>query len=302
MNPSCHVCSAPAHFLTKKDGFDEYLCLKCSLSFVYPQPDASWLKEEVYSFKSGYQSNQRQDLSQSKLDPRIAQALDFVATEKSGGTLLDVGCSAGKFMYAARKKGLRPSGVELNKRTADMARANGFEVHQGFLDSCPFPKKSFDVVYLGDVIEHVNDPRAFVAECAGFLKDDGIMAITTPNMDCLWSKATLWLYTTFGIPWSSLTPPHHLFQFSYGNLNRLLGESGWQPVQSFFDGPISLRYELGMLHLYGNWKKKRTVGSFIFMGFSYVLYTIVFGFVKLVNPLLRKRFGMATVFERPKVS
>lgn len=297
MNPLCHICSVSTYFLTTKDGFDEYECPDCRLSFVWPQPDASWLKEEVYSYKSGYQGNQKQDLSESELDPRIAQALEFMAKEKPNGKLLDIGCSNGKFMYWARNKGFMPSGVEINKRTADMAKANGFEVHQGFLDSCPFEKKSFDVVYLGDVIEHVNSPRGFVGQCKEFLKEDGILVISTPNMDCLWSKLTLWLYTTFGIPWSSLTPPHHLFQFSYDNLNKLMNEDGFRPIQSFFDGPGSLTYELGMLHVVGAMKKKRTIGSVLFAGFSIVMYTLVFGFVKLVNPLLRKRFGMVTAFE-----
>ncbi len=297
MNPSCHICATPTVFLMKKDGFDEYICPKCELSFIHPQPSPEWLKETVYSYESGYQSNQKQDLSTSSLDERTSKALAFLAKERPNGKLLDVGCSNGKLMYWARKAGFSPSGVELNKRTADMAAANGFKVHNGFLDTCPFEKGSFDVIYLGDVIEHVNSPRDFIKTCQGFLKPDGIIAISTPNVDCFWSKTTLALYRLFKIPWSSATPPHHLFQFSYGNLNMLMNESKFVPVWSVFTGPNSLKYELGSLHLYGAWKKKRSIGSLLFMVFSFAAYSVIFGAHKLLKPFIRKRYEMVTVFE-----
>lgn len=304
-NSSCHICASPTHFLMKKDGFDEYICSSCELSFVYPQPSPEWLKDTVYSFESGYQSNQKQDLSTSSLDERTGKAIDFLAEERPKGKLLDVGCSNGKLMYWAKQKGFSCSGVELNKRTADMAASHGFPVHQGFLETAPFEKGSFDVVYLGDVIEHVNSPRDFIKTCVSFLKPDGlpagrqgIIAISTPNVDCFWSKITLWLYTTFGIPWSSATPPHHLFQFSYGNLNMLMNEFKFGPVKSVFTGPHALKYELGMLHLYGAWKKKRTVGSLLFMIFSYAAYTLLFGLHTILKPFLHKRYEMVTIFEQ----
>ena len=284
MNPSCHICSTPTAFLMKKDGFDEYICPKCDLSFVHPQPSAEWLKDKVYSYESGYQSNQKADLSATSLDERTAKALDILAEKRPGGTFLDVGCSNGKLMYWAKKAGFSPKGVEINKRTADMAKANGFDVHQGFIETCPFKKGSFDAVYMGDVIEHVNSPRDFVRACTSFLKPDGIMAISTPNMDCLWSKLGLWLYRTFKIPWACVTPPHHLFQFSYENLSTLLAESGFKPIASTYDGPNKLKYELGSLHLYGEWKKKRTLGSLLFMVFSYAMYSIIFGLVTILKP------------------
>jgi len=286
----------------KKDGFDEYLCPVCDLSFVYPQPSAEWLKEKVYSYESGYQKNQKQDLSATILEERAVKALNFLAKERPNGTLLDVGCSNGKLMYWAKARGFSCSGVEINKRTADMAAANGFPVHQGFLDTCPFQKGSFDAMYLGDVIEHVNSPRDFMKTCQSFLKQDGFIAISTPNMDCMWSKTTLMLYRLFGIPWSSLTPPHHLFQFSYGNLNKLMREMGFEPVQSIFTGPRSLMYELGSLHLYGPWKRKRTVGGFLFMICSFSAYAVVFGLTRILKPFLRKRFDMVTIFERISAS
>jgi len=296
--PVCHICGTTAGFLMEKDGFDEYLCPSCGLSFVYPQPAAEWLKDEVYSYESGYQGNKKADLSLSPFVERTSKALDFLSKEKSGGTLLDVGCSSGQLMYDAKKRGFSScSGVEINKRTADLAAANGFRVHQGFIETCPFEKKSFDVVYMGDVIEHVNSPRDFVVACAGFLKKGGLMAISTPNVDCPWSNITLALYRIFGMPWSSATPPHHLFQFNHGNLNKLMEEKGFHPIHTIYTGPTNLRYHLGSLHLLKEWKKKKTIGSMLFMLLSFSAYAFAFAISRAIRPFIgKKSYEMVVIY------
>src|SRR5690606_36756889 len=110
----------------------------------------------------------------------------FIVNDKPEGNLLDVGCSSGQFMHWARKRGMHCAGIEVNDRTANIAKQNGFEVHTGFLDEAPFRKNSFDVIYLGDVIEHVNEPKAFIKLASEFLKNDGLIVISTPNTDCFW--------------------------------------------------------------------------------------------------------------------
>lgn len=125
-------------------------------------------------------------------------------------------------MYLAEKRGVRTSGVELNKRTADIAISNGLNVFNGFLEEAKFKNKCFSAVVLGDVIEHDRDPRSLILECERILEDGGILIISTPNLDCFWPKATFILFKLFKIPWSSVTPPYHLYQFSRNNLDLLL--------------------------------------------------------------------------------
>lgn len=297
-NPLCYICSAKTFFFMKKDGFDEYLCPTCGVSFTFPQPAEEWLKTEIYSAESGYQGNKKMDLSTLEPGVRYGSTLDFITREKKGGALLDVGCSSGQFMFWSRERGFACKGVELNKRTAELARQNGFEVWDSFLSSAPFEKHSFDVVYLGDVIEHVNDPNALVREAALFLKEDGIIAISTPNVDCFWSKATLLLYKVFGIPWSSVTPPHHLFQFSFSNLNLVLQKNGMKLVHSIFTKPASLKYELGSLHLFGAFKRNKNLFSLVRMIIGFSSYAIIYGINTILHPFLLKDFQMVTFYKK----
>ncbi len=297
-HPLCHICKTQSVFFMNKDGFDEYVCPSCKLSFVFPQPSAEELKEKVYSYESGYQGNKKPDLSSVPEEKKRVETMDLLSKRKPNGKLLDVGCSSGGFMFSARKRGFSCEGVEINKRTADIATANGFEVFQGFLENAPFNKESFDVINLGDIIEHVNDPRFLLKTCAGLLKPNGIIVISTPNVDCFWSKATLWLYRVFNIPWASATPPHHLFQFNFENLNRLLAEQGFENTHQIFSRPRSLKYELGSLHLLKKWKSDKTVGNLLYMLFAFSIYSGLYGLNVVFKPFLRKDFQMVVFYER----
>lgn len=299
MHPKCHICNSNSNFLLRKDDYDEYLCSRCGLSFVYPQPNENWLKTNVYSADVGYQRNKSADLSKDKPGKRYGRVLGFISKEKAGGKLLDVGCSTGQFMYWAKNSGFDCKGVEINKRTAEVAKQNSFQVFNGFLKDAPFEKKSFDVIFLGDVIEHVNNPRLFLDQALSFLKEDGLLVISTPNVNCFWSKYTLFLYKVFKIPWSSATPPHHLFQFSFENLNRLTEEFGLRNAKTYFLPPPSLRYELGSLHLLKRWKTKKSIPNFLFMIFSYIFYTKAYFLNLLVYFFAKKDFQMSAIYKRP---
>jgi len=295
-NPKCHICGSESEYFLKKDGFDEYICTKCHLSFIHPQPTAEWLKDEVYSLESGYQKNKTVDLSKEKEGKRYGRPLDYMALRRPNGKLLDVGCSSGQVMYWARKRGLKPAGVEINKRTADLAKENGFEVYNGFLENSSFERNSFDSIFLGDVMEHVNNPRQFVNDARAFLKPNGLIVISTPNINCFWSKFTLTLYKLFKIPWTSATPPHHLFQFSFENLNILMQEFGFVPEKVFYLPPPSLKYELGSLHLYKRYKQNKNIKNLLFMFFAFGLYTIMYGLNWIKYLFIKKDFQMTVVY------
>ena len=298
MKPSCHICNFESNFLLKKDGFDLYKCPQCELVFVYPQLDEKFLAKNFYSKESGYQSNRAEDLSVLKEDKRATIVLDFFTKIKKQGKVLDVGCSGGHFLFAAKKRGFLPIGVEINETTAISARNQGFEVFNGFLEEAPFDKNSFDFVFLGEVIEHVTNPRKFIKECTYFLKEDGLVGITTPNIDCAWSKTTFLFYKIFGIPWSSVTPPYHLFQFSPANLDRMMKSLGFIFVSGSFIRIPPLKYELGMLHLLKRYKSKKKVKDLLFMIFSFVLYTITHTIFKLLHPFMKKDFQMQRVYKK----
>ena len=293
---TCIICSGQTRAFFEKDGYPHLLCSVCGLVFVHPQPTNSFLAEEVYSEKSGYQANKPKDLRNTIATIKQKKFLDYIKGNSRGGkSLLDVGCSSGELMFLAQKVGFTVTGVELNSRTANIARDNGLDVRVNTLEGEHFTESSFDYIHMGDLIEHVSDPRTLILESRRLLKTGGALAIVTPNMDCFWSKTTLLLWKLFRIPWSSATPPHHLYEFSFGNLKRLLMDNGFTVKTTWYTGTPTLKYELGSLHLLGRWKKNRSLGNLMLMLSGFSLYSIIFGINRLVEFFPVKQFSMTMI-------
>ena len=104
-----------------------------------------------------------------------------------GKTVLDVGCvgqdkglNHDHWLHGRIKKtASKLVGVDINKEGIQLMNENGFEVYEP--DSLLSKNEKFDLVVMGDVIEHVNDPGSFLSFYAQFLNDDGRMIICTPN-------------------------------------------------------------------------------------------------------------------------
>lgn len=302
MNNNCIICGNRSSFLLNKDSFDIYKCPNCSLVFVNPQPKNDFLKDKVYSYESGYQSNKAKDLSKVKITKSYKKIFDYLIKNNIKGSMLDVGCSNGEFLYHAKKIGFDVEGIELNKRTAEIAISNGIKVHTGTLDTVILNNK-YDCIFLGDIIEHVPDPKSFLIKCRDLLKQDGIIIISTPNLDCLWSKSTFLLYKILKIPWSSLTPPYHLFQFSFKNLIEIAEKNDLKYSNSWYTGRPRLMYELGSLHLVKKIKNSKSIMKIFYSIYtivSFTLYSVLYFISSLLNfiKVTKKDFAMVIVFKK----
>ncbi|MBI2108845.1 MAG: class I SAM-dependent methyltransferase [Parcubacteria group bacterium] len=287
---NCLICNNKTAFFVEKDRYGYQKCPACGLVFVNPQPDERHLQEEVYSKKAGYQKH-RKKLA-VKESRHIKKILNYLQKTVSNGKLLDVGCSNGDFLFFAKQRGFETYGVEINELTAEIARSRELNVKQGTLKDAHYADNFFDTVFLGDIIEHVKNPKELLVESHRVLKSTGVLVISTPNLDSFWAKTTFKLYKRFNISWSVLTPPHHLFQFSEDNLKQFLTQNGFTPMTAWFRRPPTLLYELGSLHLWGKWKRQKTLKNFFFMFFAFGAYVKLYVLDILITPWKEKDFGM----------
>lgn len=104
--------------------------------------------------------------------------------------LLDVGCGIGTISLELQKKGFHVTGVDFSKVGIEKCLEKGLNATLSDIDKdgLDFPDKSFDVVWAGDVIEHVFDPLFLFEEIARVLKDDGVVLLTVPNNFSLKSR------------------------------------------------------------------------------------------------------------------
>lgn len=120
-----------------------------------------------------------------------------------GGSVLDLGCASGGLLAALADEAGRRVGVEIDPAAAATAAAHADAVHAGSLESVDLDGERFDVVVLGDVVEHVADPLAVLRRAATWSTPGGRLIISLPNV-AHWSVrlsllAGRWDYTDRGI-------------------------------------------------------------------------------------------------------
>ena len=103
--------------------------------------------------------------------------------------VLDAGCGSGRNMVELAGRGA-VTGVELASRSLEVARARGLgPVVPGSLDDrLPFDDASFDLAVALDVLEHVADDAAALAELARVLAPGGRLLVTVPQYGWLWGE------------------------------------------------------------------------------------------------------------------
>jgi SAM-dependent methyltransferase len=100
--------------------------------------------------------------------------------------VLEIGCGTGNVSSFLARKGYVVTGCELYSQAINMAWP-GFLKVQGDAGSLPFTQESFDIVCLFDMIEHFQDDVTPLKEALNVLKKEGILVITVPAMEELWS-------------------------------------------------------------------------------------------------------------------
>jgi SAM-dependent methyltransferase len=101
--------------------------------------------------------------------------------------LLDAGCGSGRTLDELARYG-RVSGIDLSPEAVAAARRRGHDdVHVSAVEHLPFPDATFDVVTCLDVIEHTPDDRATLAELLRVTRPGGLLLVTVPAYQALWS-------------------------------------------------------------------------------------------------------------------
>lgn len=224
---ACTACGAGSpRELFVRDGYHLVECAACGLVYVGEDPgtiDFGRLYDE--SYYTGGQDGVFADYVGQAPSRRAAarRRLFTLRRLKPGGRLLDVGCAAGFFLVEAQAH-YRVCGVELSAFSSRFAREQfGLDVVTGTLHDAAFAPASFDLVTLWDVIEHVPDPAAVLAEAARVLAPDGRVVLTTGDIGSDYARSR-------GADWHLMTPPWHLSFFSRRTIATLASRAGLQVV------------------------------------------------------------------------
>lgn len=72
------------------------------------------------------------------------------------------------------------TGIDINKKFIEKVKEKEYNILFHDAENIDL-KKSFDIIYAGDLIEHLSNPGKFLASCFKHMHNDSVLIITRPN-------------------------------------------------------------------------------------------------------------------------
>ncbi|MGB0671334.1 MAG: class I SAM-dependent methyltransferase [Rhodospirillales bacterium] len=128
--------------------------------------------------------------------------------------ILDIGCSTGNNMRMLKSAGFSNyMGLDYSAIAVEFCRSAGLgNVEQGDALHLPFEDDTFELALLTDVIEHLDDDSAAIAEACRVVKPGGHVLVTVPAFPSLWSVTDV--------------NAHHKRRYRQNNLLQTITSSG----------------------------------------------------------------------------
>lgn len=153
-----------------------------------------------------------------------------------GKTVLDVGCVGqdksfdNDLWLHSRIKKVASSliGSDIDESGIQELNSRGYEVHTPENINSMASVKKFDLIVMGDVIEHVSNPTEFIDFYADFLSEDGQILICTPNVFGIRYFLQVLYYGSSG------TNPEHTFGFEPYTMLELFSRTKVTPVSFYW--------------------------------------------------------------------
>jgi 2-polyprenyl-3-methyl-5-hydroxy-6-metoxy-1,4-benzoquinol methylase len=171
---------------------------------------------------------------------RVVDRLDHLVDLARGRRVIhvgfvDTGCTemqaaAGTWLHS-RLAAVATSlvGIDVNAAGVAAAVADGYEAYavdcRDAAAVAALQIQPGDLVIAGEVIEHLDDPGAFLDGLHALCAPTGRLVVTTPN-------ATGWFNSLAALVGREINHPDHVVMFTWRTLTTLAGRHGWTPVAS----------------------------------------------------------------------
>jgi 2-polyprenyl-3-methyl-5-hydroxy-6-metoxy-1,4-benzoquinol methylase len=222
------VTEHPDFFFGGDTVYSMHACRGCGAVYQHPRPTPAAMGSFYPTEYEPYTRGVHTEHWLRQLDRRygLRKRCRAVTRHVPRGRLLDVGCATGAFLSEMKRQpGWMVTGIEPSPVAARYVRDEvGVDVVQGVLNDAPFAPASFDAITMWDVLEHVYDPRAVLAQVARLLRPGGVFVANHPNLDSIDRRV-------FGKFWLGYELPRHLYLFPTDLLRRMMAEHGLREVE-----------------------------------------------------------------------
>ncbi len=149
----------------------------------------------------------------------------------SNKKVLEIGCANGRMSKYLQKNGCQVIGIEIDKKKAEMANKFCEEAITGNIEeeaTLLSIKSTFDVIIFGDVLEHLTNPHKTLASVSRFLKKDGYVLVSLPNIAYFTVRMKL-LFGKFEYnPEGGIMDKEHLRHFTLKTSKEMFRQSGYE--------------------------------------------------------------------------
>ena len=142
----------------------------------------------------------------------------------SGTRMLEIGSNVGLFLDVAGEHGWDARGIEPSKWAVDEGVSRfGVDLEQGTVEDLDARSDVADVIVMLDVLEHLSDPLAALRQLRGMINDEGLLVLSTVNLDGLHARLRQGDW-----PWFIRS---HLHYFGQPTLASMLRRAGFRLVE-----------------------------------------------------------------------
>jgi len=239
-------------------------CRECGLKYIIHSLNQATF-DSMYNqheyFESEYEGGALSDYvsNQKEIKQRARRALRIIQKEINDKKLLEIGSAGGYFLEVARdESGFEVVGIELSREMAEWSRKRSLTIYNGLTDLPA--KEKFNIVYMGDVLEHIPQPKDFIKKIEYHLEPNGFVVLELPltfnlSLSGICIGIVNFLRGKIGFKYFLpaqhrkkflLKPPYHLIMFNRPS------------IKKFFD---DLHYDIKRLYIYEGGPKEKFKGE-----------------------------------------
>ncbi|MGN7986697.1 class I SAM-dependent methyltransferase [Pedobacter sp. 22226] len=159
------------------------------------------------------------------------EMLQFIP--KNAANILEIGCGDGSFgAYVKKNISCIYYGIEPDRRFNKSAieKLDHFD-NTLFTSESKLPHNHFDCIVFNDVLEHLAEPQIALRNCKAFLKKDGVIVSSIPNIRHAPYLYRLFYLGEFTYEDSGIMDKTHLRFFTKKSIKRMYETLGFEVIQ-----------------------------------------------------------------------
>jgi 2-polyprenyl-3-methyl-5-hydroxy-6-metoxy-1,4-benzoquinol methylase len=194
------------------------------------------MKYRLHKTKLAYEPKYDLDGAQytyKRTDPYSSHSriIEWIDQERPK-TVLEVGTATGYLTSEMVKRGCEVTGIEQDPEMAKIAAQHCEKMIVGDVESLDMSELgTYDAIILGDVVEHLRNPREFLQKTGKLLNKNGKILISLPNVANIWVRLNL-LFGRFNYSRVGILDESHLRFFTLESSKKIARDSGLEVLST----------------------------------------------------------------------